>query len=280
MAPLALVHEGRAFFISFDQAGTPTEIWDEDERLVALISSGAYGAGRAIEWLVGPPFPLPFLFQGQFCDEETGLNYNRFRYYSPPTGRFITQDPIGYAGDLNLYIYPSNPVTWIDPLGLACPDPIPLRCGTRKKKFSPCEAKAAMAKVERMNKGKRTRCANASQCRSGRQKQHYEKNCSGADIKGGYDVDHSKEIQQGGADLCCKNLMPIPATPNRSLGGQLKYRMGCAPFGSVLPTFALGSPCTAKSYTDQCKQDFTPGRKKPGAPPENCEERSGEECEP
>jgi hypothetical protein len=137
-----------------------------------------------------------------------------------------------------------------------------------------------MAKIERMNRGKRTRCANASQCRSGRQRQYYEKNCSGADASGSFDVDHSKEIQQGGADLCCKNLMPIPATPNRSLGGQLQSRMACAAFGQLLPTFALGSPCTSKSYTDQCKQDFKPGRKKPGAPPENCDERSGEECEP
>ena len=34
-------------------------------------------------------------------------------------GRFISKDPIGYAGGLNLYVYAPNPVFWIDPFGLA-----------------------------------------------------------------------------------------------------------------------------------------------------------------
>jgi len=37
----------------------------------------------------------PLRFQGQYFDEETGLHYNRFRYYAPDIGRFISQDPIG-----------------------------------------------------------------------------------------------------------------------------------------------------------------------------------------
>jgi uncharacterized protein RhaS with RHS repeats len=37
----------------------------------------------------------PFRFQGQLFDEETGLHYNRFRYYDPDVGRFVSQDPIG-----------------------------------------------------------------------------------------------------------------------------------------------------------------------------------------
>ena len=57
-------------------------------------------------------------FQGQYFDEETGLHYNRFRYYSPDTGQFINQDPIGLLGGLNNYQYAANPVLWIDPLGL------------------------------------------------------------------------------------------------------------------------------------------------------------------
>jgi len=51
--------------------------------------------------------------------EETGLHYNRFRYYDPDIGRFISQDPIGLYGGNNLYQYAPNPVTWIDPWGLA-----------------------------------------------------------------------------------------------------------------------------------------------------------------
>ncbi|HFK3157136.1 TPA: RHS repeat-associated core domain-containing protein, partial [Citrobacter sedlakii] len=55
---------------------------------------------------------------GQQYDEETGLYYNRHRYYDPLQGRYITQDPIGLAGGWNLYTYPLNPVSKIDPLGL------------------------------------------------------------------------------------------------------------------------------------------------------------------
>ncbi|MGE2767112.1 RHS repeat-associated core domain-containing protein, partial [Escherichia coli] len=49
----------------------------------------------------------------------TGLHYNLFRYYAPECGRFISQDPIGLRGGLNLYQYGPNPLIWIDPLGLA-----------------------------------------------------------------------------------------------------------------------------------------------------------------
>ncbi|WP_409281003.1 RHS repeat-associated core domain-containing protein, partial [Pseudomonas defluvii] len=61
----------------------------------------------------------PLRFQGQYHDHETGLHYNRYRYYDPLVGRFISKDPIGYAGGLNLYVYAPNPIFWIDPLGLA-----------------------------------------------------------------------------------------------------------------------------------------------------------------
>ncbi|WP_306168987.1 RHS repeat-associated core domain-containing protein [Halomonas sp. MMSF_3323] len=61
----------------------------------------------------------PLRFQGQYLDEETGLHYNRHRYYDPETGRFTTHDPIGLAGGENLYMYAPNPTGWVDPLGLA-----------------------------------------------------------------------------------------------------------------------------------------------------------------
>lgn len=61
----------------------------------------------------------PLRFQGQYFDTETGLHYNRFRYYDPDIGRFVTQDPIGTLGGVNLYQYVDNPLNWIDPLGLA-----------------------------------------------------------------------------------------------------------------------------------------------------------------
>ncbi|HFZ1500239.1 TPA: RHS element core protein [Citrobacter freundii] len=58
---------------------------------------------------------------GQQYDEETGLYYNRYRYYDPLLGRYITQDPIGLEGGWNVYQYPLDPVTDTDPLGLFVP---------------------------------------------------------------------------------------------------------------------------------------------------------------
>ncbi|WP_330745848.1 RHS repeat-associated core domain-containing protein, partial [Burkholderia territorii] len=61
----------------------------------------------------------PLRFAGQYFDRETGLHYNRHRYYDPGSGRFVSKDPIGLAGGINVYQYAPNPIEWIDPLGLA-----------------------------------------------------------------------------------------------------------------------------------------------------------------
>ena len=60
----------------------------------------------------------PYRLPGQQYDDESGLCYNRHRYYDPLQGRYITQDPIGLSGGLNTYSYPLNPINEIDPLGL------------------------------------------------------------------------------------------------------------------------------------------------------------------
>ncbi|HCS1417880.1 TPA: glycohydrolase toxin TNT-related protein, partial [Shigella boydii] len=58
------------------------------------------------------------LYAGQWQDTESGLCYNRFRYYEPETGMYLVSDPIGLAGGINPYSYVPNPLNWIDPLGL------------------------------------------------------------------------------------------------------------------------------------------------------------------
>ena len=62
-----------------------------------------------------------FEFGGQFgyyTDGETGLILCTHRYYDPQTGRWLTRDPLGYAGGVNLYGYVKNsPVVWNDPSG-------------------------------------------------------------------------------------------------------------------------------------------------------------------
>jgi RHS repeat-associated protein len=59
------------------------------------------------------------LYTGRERDEETGLQYNRARYYDPTTGRFISEDPINFrAGDTNLSRYVLNsPTLLTDPSG-------------------------------------------------------------------------------------------------------------------------------------------------------------------
>ena len=60
-----------------------------------------------------------FRYQGQYEDSETGLYYNRFRYYSLDEGMYISQDPIGLAaGNPTLYGYVFDSNTEIDPFGL------------------------------------------------------------------------------------------------------------------------------------------------------------------
>ncbi|CRG52611.1 Rhs family protein [Yersinia wautersii] len=84
--------------------------WGAVKRQTLAFLMGAKGNGRIRQ---------PLRYAGQYHDEETGLHYNTFRYYDPKIGRFTTQDPIGLAGGMNLYAYAPNPITWIDPWGLA-----------------------------------------------------------------------------------------------------------------------------------------------------------------
>jgi RHS repeat-associated protein len=73
---------------------------------------------------------------GQHLDRETGLYYNRHRYYDPKIGNYINQDPIGLWGGTNLSTYPSNPLRFIDPLGLlGCPN-LDERCAQLKKQIA------------------------------------------------------------------------------------------------------------------------------------------------
>ena len=71
----------------------------------------------------------PFRYQGQYEDSETGLYYNRFRYYDPESGNYISQDPIGLAGDFNVYSYVLDTNYLVDCFGL-----MPWEPGTPKPK--------------------------------------------------------------------------------------------------------------------------------------------------
>ncbi len=65
-------------------------------------------------------FVNPFRFSTKYCDDETGHYYYGYRYYSPTQGRWLSRDPIGEYGGLNLYAFVNNnPLTFWDYLGNA-----------------------------------------------------------------------------------------------------------------------------------------------------------------
>ncbi len=82
-----------------------------------LISAGSvYGVARVA---VGAAEDCPWRWPGQYEDRETGLYYNRFRYYDASRGNYIAQDPVRLLGGLALYGYVRDCTVNIDPFGLA-----------------------------------------------------------------------------------------------------------------------------------------------------------------
>jgi RHS repeat-associated protein len=121
--PLARVYNGEFHSIITDHIGTPREMLDSHAKVIWSAAFSAWGqTDRPVTSIA--KHDCPMRFQGQWFDEESGLHYNRFRYYDPKDSRFISPDPIGVVGGLNLYQYTRNPVLWVDPFGLNdCTDP-------------------------------------------------------------------------------------------------------------------------------------------------------------
>ena len=104
----------RSFIV--DHLDTPHEIVDQRGKIT--------WAGRLATW--GGSYETKveeadckLLFKGQWQDRETGLSYNRFRYYHPGAARYISPDPVRLTAGFNLYSYVPNPTGWVDPYGLA-----------------------------------------------------------------------------------------------------------------------------------------------------------------
>jgi len=117
--PAPFAKEEIAFY-QCDHLGTPQELTDHEGRISWSASYKAWGEAKQAISEAGrrAGFRNPIRFQGQYFDEETGLHYNRYRYYDPVSGRFISNDPIGLLGGIHLQQYAPNPTEWIDPLGL------------------------------------------------------------------------------------------------------------------------------------------------------------------
>ena len=102
--PTAKIQDGKQYSIVSDYLGTPIQMYDEQGNKTWDCTLDIYGKVLAID--KGTEFDCPFRYQGQYEDEETGLYYNRFRYYDSNAGSYISQDPIGLESDtLNFYDY-------------------------------------------------------------------------------------------------------------------------------------------------------------------------------
>jgi RHS repeat-associated protein len=99
-----------------DHLGTPLELYDQQGTKTWQAELDSYGQMRKVS---GSQEACPFRFQGQYEDTETGLYYNRFRYYDPEVGQYISQDPVGLQGGSRPYGYVHDPTSYVDPLGLA-----------------------------------------------------------------------------------------------------------------------------------------------------------------
>lgn len=100
------------FYVN-DGNDTPTALVRANGETAATLTHSIWGKTQ-----VSGTATTPLRFKGQYHDEESGLHYNRYRYYDPETGRYISADPLYGEGSDNLYRYCVNPLTWVDPLGL------------------------------------------------------------------------------------------------------------------------------------------------------------------
>jgi len=135
--PLALLTQEngqkQSWHYHCDPNGAPVRLTSPGGEVVWSERSGAWGEKGEV---YASRIDNPLRFQGHYFDGETGLHYNRYRYYDPAIAAYISQDPLGLAGGLNVYDYVIAPQTWIDPLGLKC-------WNTARRDYWKAEAKAA-----------------------------------------------------------------------------------------------------------------------------------------
>ncbi|WP_437715671.1 DUF6531 domain-containing protein [Sorangium sp. So ce448] len=112
--PIGKIQNDRLFWIANDHLGSPTAVYDDRGEVAWEGSFDSYGRAE----IARDDTACPWRWPGQYEDDETGLHYNRFRYYDPSAGQYISRDPVGLLGGMNLFAYPLNPTRLSDPLGL------------------------------------------------------------------------------------------------------------------------------------------------------------------
>ena len=123
--PTAKIQEGKQYSIVSDYLGTPIQMYDEQGKKTWECTLDINGKVLAID--KGTEFDCPFRYQGQYADEETGLYYNRFRYYSPNKGEYLSQDAFIFHGENpTIYGYVFDTNIEIDIFGLDIHHIIPM----------------------------------------------------------------------------------------------------------------------------------------------------------
>jgi len=117
MVPVGKIKGGKSYSIIADHLGTPIKSYNEAGDMVWSRELNSYGQAVMLK---GEEGFCNYLYQGQYEDPETGLAYNRFRYYAPEEGMYISQDDLRLAGGMALYGYVHDPAGWIDPFGFSC----------------------------------------------------------------------------------------------------------------------------------------------------------------
>ncbi|MHB8717207.1 MAG: RHS repeat-associated core domain-containing protein, partial [Sulfuricaulis sp.] len=120
-APLARIdNNSQIYYYHDDHLGSAQAMTNSTGALVWKASYEPFGNATVTTQTITNNLRLP----GQYFDAETGLYYNNARYYDPKVGRYITSDPIGLDGGINVYAYAGeNPLRYVDPYGLSEADP-------------------------------------------------------------------------------------------------------------------------------------------------------------
>ncbi len=113
-APVARVEGDARWSVVTDHLGTPEALIDEAGQIAWQAQLDLYGVARTDVAQVACPWRWP----GQYEDPETGLYYNRFRYYDPEAGQYISPDPLELDGGPTLYAYVDDPLAYFDYFGL------------------------------------------------------------------------------------------------------------------------------------------------------------------
>jgi RHS repeat-associated protein len=104
------------YYYQNDLNGMPLRLQDGNG---VMVWEGHYSAFGLVDWLIVEKIEPSLRLHGQYYDVESGLHYNRHRYFDPGAGCFISKDPIGLEGGLNPYEFALNVLRWSDPLGLS-----------------------------------------------------------------------------------------------------------------------------------------------------------------